>query len=157
MQLGKKHLIRIGVAGLGRGSFFIGDTAKAPGLELVSLCDTREKELKKFTRENKVGAYTSYEKFLEHDMDAVILANYFHEHAPFGSPSAESLRSALHTPGGATQTSTPITNSGPTAWNFPSNFILSPDWAAGRCSSVSGGLARGRPVSFQYSEFNIRN
>jgi len=30
-----------------------------------------------------VTTYTDYDRFLEHDMDAVILANYFHEHAPF--------------------------------------------------------------------------
>jgi predicted dehydrogenase len=30
-----------------------------------------------------VAVYTDYDRFLEHDMDAVVLANYFHQHAPF--------------------------------------------------------------------------
>lgn len=29
-----------------------------------------------------VTTYTAYGRFLEHDMDAVIPANYFHQHAP---------------------------------------------------------------------------
>ncbi len=30
-----------------------------------------------------MAVYTDYGKFLEHEMEAVVLANYFHEHAPF--------------------------------------------------------------------------
>src|SRR5262249_56847108 len=30
-----------------------------------------------------VATYTDYDTFLAHEMDAVVLANYFHQHAPF--------------------------------------------------------------------------
>ena len=93
MQLKKKHSIRVGVLGIGRGSSFIGDAAKAAGFELVALCDTWEEKLKIFGEEKKVSTYTDYDKFLEHDMDAVVLANYFHEHAPF---AIKALRAGLH-------------------------------------------------------------
>ncbi len=33
--------------------------------------------------------YTDYDRFLEHDIDAVILANCFHEHAPFAIKALE--------------------------------------------------------------------
>ena len=34
-----------------------------------------------------------YDRFLEHDMDAVVLANYFHEHAPF---AIKALDAGMH-------------------------------------------------------------
>jgi predicted dehydrogenase len=36
-----------------------------------------------------VTTYTDYDRFLEHDIDAVILANCFHEHAPFAIKALE--------------------------------------------------------------------
>ena len=74
--------IRVGVVGAGRGQTFM-RSATAVGLELVAVCDTWEKKLKQVGDRLAVTTYTDYEKFLEHDMDAVVLANYFHEHAPF--------------------------------------------------------------------------
>lgn len=78
-----KRPIRVGVIGLGRGRSFTDEAAQAAGFELVALCDTWEEKLEKFGEEKKVATYTDYDKFLGHDMDAVVLANYFHEHAPF--------------------------------------------------------------------------
>ena len=44
-------------------------------------------------RGTAVTSYTDYERFLEHDMDAVVLANHFHEHAPFAiASSRDALR-----------------------------------------------------------------
>ena len=77
-----KKPIRVGVLGVSRGQAFA-HGAKHAGMELVALCDTWKERLKAAGREHKVATYTRYDKFLEHDMDAVILANYFHEHAPF--------------------------------------------------------------------------
>jgi hypothetical protein len=36
-----------------------------------------------------VTTYVGYDRFLEHDMDAVILADYLNEHAPFGIKALE--------------------------------------------------------------------
>ena len=74
--------IRVGVVGVGRGISFAGSAANA-GLELVALCDIWEERLIEAGKRFDVATYTDYDKFLEHDLDAVILANYYHEHAPF--------------------------------------------------------------------------
>jgi predicted dehydrogenase len=58
-------------------------------MELVALCDTWEERLQNLGRDLGVATYTDYDKFLEHDMDAVILANYFHQHAPFAVKALE--------------------------------------------------------------------
>ncbi len=74
--------IRVGVVGVGRG-FGFADNAHLAGMELVALCDTWEEKLLEAGKKLNVTTYIDYDKFLEHDMDAVVLANYFHEHAPF--------------------------------------------------------------------------
>lgn len=74
--------IKVGVIGVGRGISFAGNAAHT-GMELVALCDTWEEKLLNAGKQFNVTTYTDYDKFLEHDMDAVILANYFHQHAPF--------------------------------------------------------------------------
>ncbi len=75
--------IRVGVVGVGRGQAFAKGAGPNLGMELVALCDSWEERLNVLGKQLKVAAYTDYDKFLAHDMDAVILANYFHEHAPF--------------------------------------------------------------------------
>jgi|GEM_PF-6530940 len=52
-------------------------------MKLVALCDSWKERLVDAGKRYGVATYTDYDKFLEHDMDAVVLANYFHEHAPF--------------------------------------------------------------------------
>ena len=84
-----QSVIRVGVIGVGRGSRFARGAGALVGMELVALCDTWEEKLTKVANELGVAAYTDYAKFLEHDMDAVILANYFHEHAPFAIQALE--------------------------------------------------------------------
>jgi len=79
----KDKLIRVGVVGVGRGQGFARGVGSELGMELAALCDTWEERLLELGKELNVATYTDYDKFLEHDLDAVILANYFHEHAPF--------------------------------------------------------------------------
>jgi predicted dehydrogenase len=74
--------IRVGVVGVGRGQTFMHQAAPA-GMELVAICDTWKAKLKEVGRKYKIATYTDYDRFLEHDLDAVVLANYFHQHAPF--------------------------------------------------------------------------
>ncbi len=75
--------IKVGVVGVGRGMSFARGTGPLVGLELVALCDTWEERLEQAGKQFSVATYTDFDEFLAHDMDAVILANYFHEHAPF--------------------------------------------------------------------------
>ena len=89
----KKQRIRVGVVGVGRGRGFALGAGPHLGMELVALCDRWEEKLRTVGDELGVATYTDYDKFLEHDMDAVVLANYFHEHAPF---AVKALRAGFH-------------------------------------------------------------
>jgi len=62
-------------------------------MELVALCDLWEEKLQEVGTELGVATYTDYDRFLEHDMDAVVLANYFHQHAPF---AIKALQAGMH-------------------------------------------------------------
>lgn len=79
----KQKPIRVGVIGVGRGDSFAAGATNLVGMKLVALCDQWKDRLKSAGQRHGVATYTDYDKFLEHDLDAVILANYFHEHAPF--------------------------------------------------------------------------
>ncbi|MFH1084132.1 MAG: Gfo/Idh/MocA family oxidoreductase, partial [Chloroflexota bacterium] len=68
--------IRVGVVGIGRGQTFARGAERA-GMELVALCDIWEEKLREVASAYGVAAYTDYDRFLEHDLDAVVLANYF--------------------------------------------------------------------------------
>ena len=83
MSKSKPKIIRVGVIGVGRGQSFAQGATDLVGMKLVAICDTWEERLRDVGKRFGVQTYTDYDKFLEHDMDAVVLANYFHEHAPF--------------------------------------------------------------------------
>ncbi len=85
--------IRLGVVGVGRGSAFAKGAGPLLGVELVALCDVWEERLKNLGKELNVATYADYDKFLEHEMDAVVLANFFHEHAPF---AIKALKAGKH-------------------------------------------------------------
>ncbi len=89
---GSTRPIRLGVVGVGRGSGFARG-APAVGMEVVALCDTWKEKLKEQGKALGVTTYTDFDKFLEHDMDAVALSNYFHQHAPF---AIEALQAGKH-------------------------------------------------------------
>ncbi len=80
---GSGEPIRVGVVGVGRGQSFAQGAGEHVGMKLVALCDIWESRLLQAGRDYGVATYTDYDRFLEHDMDAVVLANYFHQHAPF--------------------------------------------------------------------------
>jgi predicted dehydrogenase len=84
--------IRVGVIGVGRGQTFMRQAPYA-GMQLVAICDTWQERLHKVGQELNVATYTDYDQFLQHDMDAVITANYFHQHAPF---AIQALRAGKH-------------------------------------------------------------
>ena len=78
-----KPLIRVGVVGVGRGQTFASGATEMTGLKLVALCDLWKERLDAVGKRYGVSTYTDYDQFLEHDMDAVVLANYFPDHASF--------------------------------------------------------------------------
>ena len=84
-------IIKIGVFGLGRGNELIKDILGNNG-EIVALCD---KDTAKMERINKglggtAAMYTDFDAFINHEgLEAVLIANYFHEHAPYAIKALE--------------------------------------------------------------------
>jgi len=78
-----------------RGESFARSATDLVGMKLVALCDTWQERLQELGRHLGVATYTDYDKFLEHDLDAVILANYFHEHAPFAIKALDAGKHVL--------------------------------------------------------------
>lgn len=79
-------VIRIGVMGVGRGTSMIRYCKEAKNARLVAICDCWEEGLlakKAELGEDGISYYTDFEDFIKHDMDAVVLANFATEHAPF--------------------------------------------------------------------------
>jgi len=85
--------IKIGIFGVGfrgnsvgRGGSLIGCVEKS-GAEVVAICDNQPAHLaycKEACFKNKnVGMYTDFDDFIKHDMDAVMLCNYFAEHTKY--------------------------------------------------------------------------
>lgn len=88
--------LRIGVVGVGRGSSMMDFCAQSGSAELVAVCDSWAEgldEQRKTRRNDGIAYYTEYEDFLRHDMDAVVLANYANEHAPF---AIRAMRAGRH-------------------------------------------------------------
>lgn len=82
--------VKIGVFGGGRGISMIEFCTFYDEAELVAICDMNEKVLddcraflKKHGKEGRVALYRDFEDFIKCDMDAVVLANYATEHAPY--------------------------------------------------------------------------
>ncbi len=78
--------IKIGVIGAYRGTSMINYCKNAGNAELVAICDKWEDALNRQKEQNKglnITYYDNFEDFIKHDMDAVVLANYANEHAPF--------------------------------------------------------------------------
>lgn len=78
--------VKIGVLGTMRGSSMINYCKVATNAEVVAICDKWKEGLRRQQEENKdlnIAYYDNFDDFIKHDMDAVVLANYANEHAPF--------------------------------------------------------------------------
>ena len=75
--------IRIGIFGLARGENFI-ENLQLNGGEIVAVCEQREKKIEECKDQIETAVvYNNFDEFIEHPMDAVVLANYFAEHTPY--------------------------------------------------------------------------
>lgn len=88
------RVVRVGVLGVGRGAALAAG-ADAAGMEVVALCDRQGTPLKEVGARYDVATYTDVERFLEHDMDAVVVATWFHEHAPLAIHALEAGKHVL--------------------------------------------------------------
>ncbi len=78
--------IRVGVMGARRGGTMIDYCKKAENAEVVAICDKQRYLLdvqKKSAGDLPIVYCDNFEEFIRQDMDAVVLANYANEHAPF--------------------------------------------------------------------------
>ena len=84
-------IIKMGVFGLGRGNDLIKDVLGNNG-EIVALCDFNEKKMCDINKNlgGTATMYTDFDKFIEHEgLEAILIANYFHEHASYAIKALE--------------------------------------------------------------------
>ena len=76
--------VRLGIFGYCRGAQYV-DNFLVNDAEIVAVCDKRPERLE--AAKNKLGdmvtCYEDFDSFIEHDLDAIFIANYFHEHAEY--------------------------------------------------------------------------
>jgi predicted dehydrogenase len=89
--------IRLGVIGTGRGKSFM-HPADCTGFKLCAICDTSPERLaickKAYDTDGNLKTYTDFDEMINSgEIDAVVLANYFNEHAPF---AIKALKAGLH-------------------------------------------------------------
>ncbi len=75
--------IRVGIFGLRRGSGFFGEI-EANGGRVVAVCEKDGQQVREVIDEIKDAAvYSDFDEFLNHGLDAVLLCNFFPEHAEY--------------------------------------------------------------------------
>ena len=75
-----------------RGASMINYCLRADNAEVVAICDKWKEGLDVQRARNKgknIAYYDNFDDFIRHDMDAVVLANYATEHAPFAIRALE--------------------------------------------------------------------
>ena len=90
--------VKFGVVGAGRGTTMMNYCRDFENAKLVAICDNYAPSLedkKKEFGEEEITYYTEFDKFLEHDMDVVVLANYANEHAPMAIKALKKGKNVL--------------------------------------------------------------
>ncbi len=89
--------VRVGIlGGYHRGNSMLRYCNCADNAEVVAICDRNPdvlREQREKLQDGSISFYDSFDAFIGHDMDAVILANYATEHAPF---AIRALERGLH-------------------------------------------------------------
>ncbi|MBR4940387.1 MAG: Gfo/Idh/MocA family oxidoreductase [Clostridia bacterium] len=77
--------LKVGIFGVGTRGLHLAREFKKFDCEIVAACDIRGGCLEATTAElgEGVAIYDNFDEFICHGMDAVILTNNFHEHAPY--------------------------------------------------------------------------
>lgn len=79
-------MLKIGVLGGRRGDMTIKLCEKTHLAKVVAICDRENEIIDELKAEHGcsgISYYNNFDDFLSHDMDAVVLANCAHQHAPF--------------------------------------------------------------------------
>ena len=82
--MAKVKNIRVGVFGLGRGGAYL-QSFLTCNATIVAVCDQYQSRVDNTVKMlgDGVTGYNDFDAFIEHDMDAVLLANYFTEHTKY--------------------------------------------------------------------------
>ena len=97
----EQRKLKIGVFGAGRGGHLAHQLVNNPEAELVAVCDKYAPALERCRAAAEeagnygVSYYLDFEDFFQHDMDAVVLANYAYQHAPYAIRFLDSGRHVL--------------------------------------------------------------
>lgn len=77
--------LKIGIFGAGVRGLYVARDFMLLNCDIVAVCDFRKERLEVAKKElgDSVALYDDFDSFIEHSMDAVVLANYFNEHAPY--------------------------------------------------------------------------
>lgn len=77
--------IKIGIFGAGARGMSLAQNFLMLNCEVVAVCEFRKERVPEIIKKlgEDISIYDNFDEFLNHDMDAVVLANYFHEHAPY--------------------------------------------------------------------------
>jgi len=88
--------VRMGVFGFGRG-YHLAHSIIASGAEVVAICEKNENQHKPGEDSPFKDAvwYTDFDEFIKHDMDAVLLANYFTDHTEYAIKCMEAGKHVL--------------------------------------------------------------
>lgn len=81
-----EQTVKIGVLGVYRGRTMIEYCKHDSRVKLAAVCDKRKDALQKMKEElndESISYYENFEDLLESDVDAIVLANYANEHAPY--------------------------------------------------------------------------
>ncbi len=87
----KNKTVKIGIFGGYRGSNYY-KNLMANNAEIVAVCDKNEEYAKKAKKMlgGDVAIYKSFDALIEHKgLEAIVLSNYFHEHAPYAIRALE--------------------------------------------------------------------
>ncbi|GEM_PF-106906 len=91
------QVVRVGVVGAGRGRTMMNYCKSVDDAKLVAICDNSpvaiENAQRDYGADGDIAFYTDYDKFLQHDLDLVVLANYANAHAPF---AVKALKAGKH-------------------------------------------------------------
>ena len=76
--------VRIGIFGLKRGAHYVDNILQNNG-DIVAVCDKNTALFDDVRKKvgDSVACFDDFEEFIKQPMDAVFLANYFHEHAKY--------------------------------------------------------------------------
>lgn len=93
----KHKKIKFGIFGAGRGSSFAPGIISSDDAELVAVCDANREKLEglKSKLNTSFTCCTDVQEFFAQDIDAVVLANYATEHAPYAVKLLDSGRHVL--------------------------------------------------------------